>query len=111
MTFGRKFERGLQLMVESIVDEIASRGNGDLVRELIRFEADRAQAWFESGLKLLPLLDRQSAACVGAMAGIYRRLLGRIERRPVAQTFQTPAGARFTVRAPALITASTTRQR
>ena len=52
------------------------------VNDLIRFEADRAQAWFESGLKLLPLLDRQSAACVGAMAGIYRRLLGRIERHP-----------------------------
>lgn len=49
---------------------------------LIRFEADRAAAWFEAGLRLLPLLDRQSAACVGAMAGIYRRLLGRIERRP-----------------------------
>ena len=52
------------------------------IDELIRFEADRARAWFESGLRLLPLLDRQSAACVGAMAGIYRRLLGRIERRP-----------------------------
>jgi 15-cis-phytoene synthase len=50
--------------------------------ELVRFEADRAEAWFESGLRLLPLLDRQSAACVGAMAGIYRRLLQRIERRP-----------------------------
>jgi phytoene synthase len=56
--------------------------NDPAVHELIRFEADRARAWFESGLKLLPLLDRQSAACVGAMAGIYRRLLGRIERRP-----------------------------
>jgi len=52
------------------------------VDELIRFEADRAKAWFESGLRLLPLLDRQSAACVSAMAGIYRRLLSRIERRP-----------------------------
>jgi phytoene synthase len=52
------------------------------IDDLIRFEADRARAWFESGLELLPLLDRQSAACVGAMAGIYRRLLSRIERRP-----------------------------
>jgi phytoene synthase len=52
------------------------------VTELIRFEADRARAWFESGLRLVPLLDRQSAACVSAMAGIYRRLLIRIERRP-----------------------------
>jgi phytoene synthase len=54
----------------------------DRIVDLVRFEADRAQAWFESGLKLVPLLDRQSAACVGAMAGIYRRLLARIERRP-----------------------------
>jgi len=54
----------------------------DRIVDLVRFEADRARAWFESGLKLLPLLDRQSAACVGAMAGIYRRLLTRIERRP-----------------------------
>ena len=52
------------------------------VDELIRFEADRAAAWFDAGQRLLPLLDRSSAACVGAMAGIYRRLLGRIERRP-----------------------------
>jgi phytoene synthase len=55
---------------------------GPALAELIRFEADRARAWFDSGLRLLPLLDRQSAACVAAMAGIYRRLLGRIERRP-----------------------------
>jgi phytoene synthase len=54
----------------------------DRIVDLVRFEADRARAWFESGLRLLPLLDRQSAACVGAMAGIYQRLLGRIERRP-----------------------------
>jgi phytoene synthase len=54
----------------------------DRIVDLVRFEADRARAWFESGLRLLTLLDRQSAACVGAMAGIYRRLLGRIERRP-----------------------------
>jgi 15-cis-phytoene synthase len=52
------------------------------VAELIRFEADRARAWFDAGLRLLPFLDRQSAACVAAMAEIYRRLLIRIERRP-----------------------------
>jgi 15-cis-phytoene synthase len=61
---------------------IAEDGFEGPVDELIRFEADRAAAWFEAGLRLLPLLDRSSAACVGAMAGIYRRLLGRIERRP-----------------------------
>ncbi len=50
--------------------------------ELIRFEADRARRWYATGLRLLPLLDRRSAACTGAMAGIYRRLLEHIARRP-----------------------------
>jgi len=52
------------------------------VSELVRFEAERARGWFARGLRLLPLLDRRSAVCVAAMAGIYRRLLDRIERRP-----------------------------
>jgi phytoene synthase len=49
---------------------------------LARFEAARAEEWYERGLGLVPLLDRSSAACVSAMAGIYRRLLRRIEREP-----------------------------
>jgi phytoene synthase len=50
--------------------------------ELMRFEAARAGEWFDRGLELVPLLDRRSAACVLAMAGIYRRLLERIEQHP-----------------------------
>jgi phytoene synthase len=50
--------------------------------ELIRFEAARAWGWYDRGLRLLPLLDRRSAACCGAMAGIYRRLLVRIATSP-----------------------------
>lgn len=49
---------------------------------VLRFEASRARGWFAGGLRLLPLLDRRSAACVEAMTGIYRRLLDRIERAP-----------------------------
>jgi phytoene synthase len=49
---------------------------------LTRFEAARAQQWFDRGMQLVPLLDRRSAACVAAMAGIYHRLLGRIEADP-----------------------------
>jgi phytoene synthase len=52
------------------------------LQALVRFEADRAQQWFHSGVTLAPLLDRRSAACVLAMAGIYRRLLRRIEANP-----------------------------
>jgi phytoene synthase len=50
--------------------------------ELMRFEAARAREWFGEGLALLPLLDRRSAACVAAMAGIYVRILRRIDRDP-----------------------------
>jgi squalene synthase HpnD len=49
---------------------------------LIRFEADRARDWYHRGMGLLPLLDRRSAACTAAMAGIYRSLLDRIATRP-----------------------------
>ncbi len=49
---------------------------------LVRFEAGRARTWFATGLELLPMLDSRSRACVGAMSGIYRRILDRIERRP-----------------------------
>lgn len=50
--------------------------------ELIRFEADRARGWYLRGLRLLPLLDRRSAACAAAMAGIYQSLLERIATDP-----------------------------
>ena len=49
---------------------------------LLAFETARARQWFERGLALVPLLDRRSGACVLAMSGIYRRLLGRIEADP-----------------------------
>jgi squalene synthase HpnD len=51
---------------------------------LVRFEADRAREWYDRGLRLLPMLDRRSAACTGAMSGIYRRLLDRIAADPAA---------------------------
>jgi phytoene synthase len=51
---------------------------------LVHFEVRRARALFAEGYQLLPMLDRRSGACVAAMAGIYRRLLDRIERDPEA---------------------------
>jgi phytoene synthase len=50
--------------------------------ELIRFEAARAWGWYDRGLPLLELLDRRSAACTAAMAGIYQELLARIAADP-----------------------------
>ena len=56
--------------------------------ELMRFEAERARGWYAAGLRLLPMLDRRSAACTGAMAGIYRRLLEHIAAAPGAALAQ-----------------------
>jgi 15-cis-phytoene synthase len=51
---------------------------------LVEFEAARAREWDASGMRLLATIDRRSAACTGAMAGIYRRLLERIASQPGA---------------------------
>jgi phytoene synthase len=51
---------------------------------LVEFEAERARDWYATGWQLLPMLDRRSAACTGAMAGIYRQLLEQIAAQPGA---------------------------
>jgi phytoene synthase len=65
-------------------------------RALVRFEAARAERWYETGLGLLPLLDHRSAACTAAMAGIYHRLLVRIAADP-----DLVRGARLSLTTPA----------
>jgi phytoene synthase len=51
---------------------------------LVEFEAARARDWYASGMRLLATIDWRSAACTGAMAGIYRRLLEKIAASPHA---------------------------
>jgi phytoene synthase len=77
---------------------------GDL-GELIRFEAQRAKDWYATGLRLMPLLDRRSAASAGAMASIYFRLLEHICAAPeiaLARRLSLPAGEKAMVAASAL---------
>ncbi len=50
--------------------------------DVVTFEAERARDWYARGLRLMPMLDRRSAACTGAMAGIYFRLLENIAGAP-----------------------------
>jgi phytoene synthase len=52
--------------------------------QLVEFEASRAREWYASGMRLLATIDWRSAACTGAMAGIYRRLLEKIAADPRA---------------------------
>jgi 15-cis-phytoene synthase len=49
---------------------------------LITDAAARARGWYAEGLRLVPLLDRRSAACATAMAGIYARLNDDIAADP-----------------------------
>jgi phytoene synthase len=48
-------------------------------RELMAFQAQRARAHLEEGLRLLSSLDRRSALCVATFAGLYRGQLDRME--------------------------------
>lgn len=69
--------------VELTLDErgnLADKDGG--LAALIVFSAERARKWYVEGLRLLALLDRRSAACCAAMAGIYSRLLTRIAADP-----------------------------
>jgi phytoene synthase len=69
----------------ALVPPGAEGGDGKIdgpVADLVAFEAERARAWYGVGMQLLPMLDWRSAACTGAMAGIYRRLLEHIAASP-----------------------------
>jgi 15-cis-phytoene synthase len=81
-------------------------GDPAAVARLVAFEAQRAREWFDRGLRLLPLLDHRSRACVGAMAGIYSRLLRRIQLDPSATTrgrISVPAWEKLAVAGTSLI--------
>jgi phytoene synthase len=80
--------------------------------EVIRFLAARAWGWYDEGLQLLPVLDRRSAACCAAMAGIYRELLERIAAQPrLVMTGRTSlaAGEKLRVAARALLSSGSRR--
>jgi phytoene synthase len=60
-------------------DDIAAGRVTDRWRALMTFQAERARAYLEDGLRLLPSLDSRSALCVATFAGLYRTTLERIE--------------------------------
>ena len=47
----------------------------------MRFQAERAQAYFDSGARLLPLLQRRSRGCASGLHSLYSSLLRRMEAR------------------------------
>jgi squalene synthase HpnC len=76
------------------------------VRELLRFEADRAWSLYEEGAKLLGLIEDDSRGTLWLLVHTYTALLGRIEsvdfavfgtrvRLPKAEKLKLIAKARF----------------
>jgi phytoene synthase len=61
--------------------DIAAGRVGPAWRSLMDHQAARAEALMREGLGLLRLLDRRSALCVRAFAGIYRGLLVQMRGR------------------------------
>jgi phytoene synthase len=55
---------------------------GEGWERLVAFETQRTRALFESGYQVLGYIPRRAAACVQTMAGIYERILEKIERDP-----------------------------
>jgi phytoene synthase len=55
---------------------------GEGWEQLVAFETQRTRALFESGYQVLQYIPRRPAACVQTMAGIYERILEKIERDP-----------------------------
>ncbi len=73
---------GVVLSADGADGPLADPEQLERLSALVRFECERAREWFDRGIALTPMLDRRSAACVLAMAGIYRRLLERIDADP-----------------------------
>lgn len=102
---------------ELVAAGVALRIEGDVLggppgplAAYVRSAAARAQTWYDRGLQLLPMLDRRSAACTAAMAGIYVRLNTRILTAPEAMTtgrMSLPGPAKARVAARALLTGRT----
>jgi phytoene synthase len=109
LTIGRVYLPAKDLELFGVTLRLGPDGGLDpadgALAELIRFEAARAWGWYDEGYALLDILDRRSAACCAAMAGIYRELLGRIAADPrqmFAQRMSLPPAVKARVAARAL---------
>ncbi len=61
--------------------EIMARTVNENFRRLMRFQVERARAYFDDARRLLPLLPILSRACPAMLHATYSRLLDRIEER------------------------------
>lgn len=72
--------------------EELARGRLKAARELLQFEAERAWDFYEEGVELLPLINRDSQAALWALVRIYSGILVKIEERGYDVFGREPVG-------------------
>jgi squalene synthase HpnC len=104
---GRVYVPDEDLMRYGVAKEDFGRGEATLgIRELLRFEADRAWKLYEEGSRLVELIDEDSRGTLWLLVHTYSGLLARIEsvdfavfgervRLPKAEKLMLIAKARF----------------
>lgn len=60
-------------------DDLKNGVVNDPFRKLMSFQVGRAREHFESGRKLIPLLEPDARACTAVLGGVYASILDRIE--------------------------------
>ncbi len=60
-------------------EELKSGVVNEAFTELMRFQAQRARSYFQSGFQLLPYLSLRSRACPAVLGRLYSKVLERIE--------------------------------
>ena len=64
---------------EQLVQARDERGLTEPIRELLQWEARRAEGYYQSGEKLLPLIDADSRPALWVLITIYHRLLLKVK--------------------------------
>lgn len=62
------------------VDDLRSRRVTPEFRRFMKFQVERARRYLASGVRLFPLLDKQSRSCPETMTSVYQTLLDQIEK-------------------------------
>lgn len=62
-------------------DDLRDGVVNDAFRLLMRFQANRAERYFESASRLMPLLEPESRGCAEGLHHLYNRLLHRMDSR------------------------------
>ena len=62
------------------IEDIRSKKVTPEFTRFMKFQVERARQYLQSGMRLFPLLDKQSRSCPEIMTNVYEHLLSKIEK-------------------------------